>query len=103
MVVLVDEGSASASEIVSAALQENDRAKLIGTKTFGKGLVQKIYNVNEGAEVNLTISKYLTPQGHNIDKRGIQADIKVPFSLEDLKHNRDPQKDKALSVLKSML
>ena len=81
VVLLIDGGSASASEILSGALKENKRALLIGQKTFGKGLVQKIMNLPDGAELNMTIAKYLTPEGHDINKVGIKPDIETPVPL----------------------
>jgi carboxyl-terminal processing protease len=103
LVLLIDGGSASASEILSGALKDNDRATLIGTKTFGKGLVQKINYLEDGSEMNLTISKYYTPGGHDIDKKGIAPDILVDFTMDDMKHDRDPQKARAIQFLKEQL
>lgn len=99
VVILIDEGSASASEILGGALKDNKRAILLGTRTFGKGLVQKINYLQDGSELNLTISKYYTPLGHDIDKKGIAPDIKVTLSPADLQHNRDPQKEAAIRYL----
>lgn len=100
LVVLVDGGSASASEIVSGALKDHKRGVLIGSQTFGKGLVQKIVPLYDGSGLNITISKYLTPNGTDINKKGIEPTIKVPFTPQDFFHDRDPQLDKALSYLK---
>jgi carboxyl-terminal processing protease len=100
LVVLIDAGSASASEILSGALKDNHRATLIGTKTFGKGLVQKINYLQDGSEINLTISKYYTPLGYDIDKKGIEPDIPVNYTESDFLHNRDPQKDYAIRYLR---
>lgn len=99
--VLVDGGSASASEIVAGALHDNGAAKLIGVKTFGKGSVQDIVDLPGGAELKVTIAKWYTPDGKNINKEGIQPDVEVKMSDDDLKNNRDPQKDKALELVKS--
>lgn len=99
MVVLIDGGSASASEIVSGALKDHKRATLVGTRTFGKGLVQKINTLSDGSGVNITISKYFTPNGTDINKKGIDPDIEVLFTPDDFVHGRDPQLDKAISVL----
>lgn len=103
MVLLVDEGSASASEILAGALKDNHRAVLIGSTTFGKGLVQKINTLSDGSELNLTISKYLTPGGHDIHKVGILPNIAIPLTLSDFEHNRDPQKAEAIKYLTHQL
>jgi len=99
--VLVDGGSASASEIVSGALHDNGVAKLVGVKTFGKGSVQDIVDLPGGAELKVTIAKWYTPNGKNINKEGIQPDVNVPISDDDLKNSRDPQKDKAFELVKN--
>jgi carboxyl-terminal processing protease len=103
VVLLIDEGSASASEILGGALKDNDRATLIGAKTFGKGLVQKINYLADGSELNLTISKYYTPSGQDIDKKGIEPDITIPLSEKDVISNRDPQKDAAIRYLEQQI
>lgn len=110
LVVLVDGGSASASEILSGALQDNDRAELIGTQTFGKGLVQSVRPLGDGSGLAVTIAKYLTPNGTDINKSGIAPDVVIELSegeRESLGKNRDligtvkdPQYAKALAVLK---
>lgn len=99
-VVLVDEGSASASEIVAGALSDNGAAKLVGTKTFGKGSVQQIVSLPSGGELKVTVAKWYTPSGKNINKEGITPEVIVNLSDDDLKSGRDPQKDKALSLVK---
>jgi carboxyl-terminal processing protease len=80
LVVLVDGGSASASEILSGALQDDDRAILIGSKTFGKGLVQSVRGLGDGSGLAVTIAKYLTPSGRDINHAGIEPDIKVDLT-----------------------
>ena len=103
VVVLVDGGSASASEILSGALKDYHKAKLVGTRTFGKGMVQKIIPLPNETGLNLTVAKYLTPSGTDINKKGIQPDIEVNFSLNDLKTNNDIQLNTAKKVLNQML
>ncbi len=99
LVVLIDGGSASASEIVSGALKDHKRATLIGTRTFGKGLVQKINPLEDGSGINITISKYLTPSGLDIHHKGIEPNIEVLYTRKDLKEDKDPQLDAAIDYL----
>jgi carboxyl-terminal processing protease len=80
LVILVDKGSASASEILSGALQDNKRAVLVGTQTFGKGLVQSVRPLDDGSGLAVTIAKYLTPNDRDINKHGIDPDIKVELT-----------------------
>ncbi|MDP5118716.1 MAG: S41 family peptidase [Prochlorococcaceae cyanobacterium MAG_34] len=99
MVVLVNEGSASASEILSGALQDNNRAVLVGQKTFGKGLVQSVRGLSDGSGMTVTIAKYLTPSGRDIHKYGIAPDVMAKMTeleaqrlkLEDLGTKKDSQ------------
>lgn len=100
LVVLVNGGSASASEIVAGAIQDRGRGKLVGEKTFGKGSVQTISNLPGGASLKVTIAHWLTPNGRMIDKQGIKPDVEVTMTADDEKAGRDPQLDKALSILK---
>jgi carboxyl-terminal processing protease len=107
LVVLVNEGSASASEILSGALQDNKRALLVGQKTFGKGLVQSVRPLSDGSGMTVTIAKYLTPSNRDIHKHGIDPDISVKMTeaeiqklkLEDLGTRRDGQYRAAESAL----
>ncbi|MBE9117788.1 PDZ domain-containing protein [Lusitaniella coriacea LEGE 07157] len=109
LVILVDGGSASASEILSGALQDNDRAVLVGTQTFGKGLVQSVRSLGDGSGLAVTIAKYLTPSGRDINKEGIPPDVVFELSEEQRKElqrdrarigtNEDPQFVKALEIL----
>ncbi len=98
-VILVDGGSASASEILSGALREHGVATLIGEKTFGKGSVQELLPVTEDTSLKVTVAKWLTPNGVSISEKGLDPDILVPFTLKDLDAKRDPQMDKAIEVL----
>lgn len=99
MVVLVNAGSASASEIVAGALQDNGRAKLIGEKTFGKGSVQLSRTLSNGAELRVTIARWFTPNDRAIHGQGLQPDIEVALTADDAKAGRDPQLDRAVEYL----
>jgi len=103
MVVLVNGGSASASEIVAGALQDNDRAVLIGEKTFGKGSVQAIESLAGGASLRVTIAHWFTPNGKNIGEEGITPDTEVKLTEEDFKAEKDPQLERALEYLKGKI
>lgn len=103
LVVLIDEGSASASEILSGALKDYDRATLVGETSFGKGLVQKIQPVPTGSAINITIAKYLTPSGADIHKKGIEPDYEVELSPDDFIAEKDPQLDKAKALLDEII
>lgn len=98
-VILVNQGSASASEIVTGALQDSKLATIVGEQTFGKGSVQNLEELPDGSAVKLTVAKWFTPQGRSIDKNGIKPDIEVKFSKADLEKNLDPQLDRALELL----
>ena len=98
IVILINKGSASASEIFAGALQENGIAKLVGETTFGKGLVQEIEELQDGSAIKVTIAKWLTPNGVDINKSGINPDIEVELSFDDYMNGRDPQLDKALEL-----
>ena len=84
LIVLVNEGSASASEIVSGAIRDNNRGKLIGEKTFGKGLVQSMRTLVDGSGLTVTVAKYLTPNGTDINKFGITPDIRVKMNTNPI-------------------
>jgi carboxyl-terminal processing protease len=100
MVVLVDGGSASASEIVAGALQDNDRAVLIGEKTFGKGSVQLPHELSNGAELRVTIARWFTPSDRAIHGEGLEPDIAVELTLEDVEAELDPQLERAIEYLR---
>jgi len=102
MVILVNEGSASASEILAGALREQNIAKLVGEKTFGKGSVQELVKITPDTSLKLTIARWLTPLGHSISEEGLTPDYLVKISTKDLEAKRDPQMDKAVEILNEM-
>src|SRR3989338_3408346 len=108
-VILMNGGSASASEILAGTLHDNRNIKIVGEKSFGKGSVQELQNYGDGSSLKVTIAKWLTPAGISISDKGIEADIEVKFKEEDLKEEgkieigtpgKDAQLDKAIEVLK---
>jgi carboxyl-terminal processing protease len=101
--VLIDGGSASASEITAGALHDNNAATLVGAKSFGKGSVQQVINLSDGGELKVTTAHWYTPGGKNINKQGINPDTAVDRTADDIKTGRDPQKDKAYTILQSKI
>ena len=101
-IILVDNASASASEILSGALKDYNKAKLLGTKTYGKGMVQKIIPMPNETGLNITIAKYLTPKGTDINKKGITPDYPVEISIKDVKNNNDSQLQAAKNILSKL-
>lgn len=98
-VVLVNEGSASASEILSGALKDNNAATIMGTKSYGKGSVQSLVRMSDGSVLKVTIARWYTPAGKNIDKEGIEPDTVIEVTKENTANNADPQKDAAIQKL----
>lgn len=99
IVILINKGSASASEILSGALKDNHRATIIGEQSFGKGLVQEINKLPDEAGMNITIQRYLTPSGQDINKKGITPDVMVELTEEHVNNKDDVQLKKAIEVL----
>ena len=102
LVVLVNEGTASASEILAGALQDNGRATLVGSTTFGKGLIQSLFDLSDGAGLAVTVAKYETPAHHDINKLGITPDriiASVPLNRDTIATEADPQYEAALEML----
>lgn len=102
VVVLINEGSASGSEILAGALRDNRNILLIGEKSFGKGSVQELVELREGSSLKITVAKWLTPDGHLITEIGLEPDIEVKMTIEDYKEDRDPQLNKAIEVLQGL-
>lgn len=102
LVILLNKGSASASEIFSGAMKDNKRAVLVGTQSFGKGLVQEINKLPNNAGINITIQKYLTPSGTDIHKKGITPDVVIELTDEEIKNKDDVQLKKAIEVAQSL-
>lgn len=98
--VLINTGSASASEIVAGALRDNNAATIYGEKSYGKGSVQELQKLPNGGELKITVARWFRPNGENIDKKGINPDKEVKLSEDDYKAQRDPQKDAALEFLR---
>jgi len=99
LVVLINEGSASASEILAGALQDSERATIIGKKSFGKGTVQEVFDLPGGTSLRVTTAKWLTPSGKDLSQDGVHPDIEVERTVEDAQANKDPQLEKAVEVL----
>jgi carboxyl-terminal processing protease len=99
LVVLVNEGSASASEITAGALQDSDRATIVGVKSFGKGTVQEVIDLTDGTSLRVTVAHWLTPKGRNLSKEGVMPDVIVERTREQILAGQDPQLDKAMEVL----
>lgn len=101
MAVLINKGSASASEIVAGAIQDHNRGTIIGEQSFGKGTVQSVENLIGGSSLRITIAKWFTPNDQNINETGITPDIVVERTVDDIESGTDPQLEKALEVIRS--
>lgn len=103
VVMLINSGSASASEITAGALRDANRAVLVGEKTFGKGSVQQVVDLRNGASLKVTIAHWFTPKGVNIGKEGIKPDVEVKLTTDDYNASRDPQYTKAIELIKQKI
>ncbi|MDO8443664.1 MAG: S41 family peptidase [Candidatus Azambacteria bacterium] len=103
MVVLVNQGTASAAEILAGALRDNRGIKLIGEKTFGKGSVQELITLKNDSSIKVTVAKWLTPKKYSISESGLEPDYNVAITEDDIVKGKDPQLDKAVEVLGKML
>ncbi len=102
MVILINQGSASGSEILAGALRDNRGILIIGETSFGKGSVQELESLKGGSTLKITVANWLTPEGELITGKGLEPDIKVEMTEEDYAENRDPQLDKAIEIIKSL-
>ena len=100
MAVLVNGNSASASEIYAGAIQDYGIGTIVGTQTYGKGVVQQIFDLGDGTSVKLTIAEYYTPNGRNIDGEGITPDVEVEYEADESDPEADNQLEEAVDVLK---
>ncbi|KKS24461.1 MAG: Carboxyl-terminal protease [Candidatus Nomurabacteria bacterium GW2011_GWC2_41_8] len=100
-VILIDSGSASASEILAGALQNHGRAKLVGSQSFGKGSVQEVVDITSDTILKITVAKWLTPDGTSISEKGLTPDYPAEITQKDLDAKKDPQMDKAVELLLS--
>lgn len=102
IVILINQGSASASEILAGALRDNRGILLIGEKSFGKGSVQQLENLSDGSSLKITIAKWLTPSGKTLTDTGLEPDIKIELTEQDYEENKDSQLDKAVEVIRGL-
>lgn len=102
VVILINGGSASASEILAGALRDNRGVKLIGIKSFGKGSVQELEDLRDGSSLKITVARWLTPKGVSITEKGLEPDIEVEMTDEDIINEKDPQLDKAIEIIKGL-
>ncbi|MCK4918652.1 MAG: S41 family peptidase [Candidatus Pacebacteria bacterium] len=102
LAILINGGSASASEILAGALNEYEKAILIGTQSFGKGSVQELVKITPETSLKVTVARWLTPLGNSISHNGLSPDIEVEITIDDIKNERDPQTDKAIEYLNSL-
>jgi carboxyl-terminal processing protease len=103
LVLLVDNGSASASEIFSGAMRDYKRATIVGVKTYGKGSVQNVNTLSDNSELRVTVAHFFSPNDIEIDQVGISPDVEVKITDDDIAQKRDPQMDKAIEIMKTKI
>ena len=103
LAVLVNGNSASASEIYSGAIQDYGIGKIVGTQTYGKGVVQQIFDLDDGTAVKLTIAEYFTPKGRSINGKGITPDVKIKYQSDEENPDADNQLEKAVETVKAQM
>ncbi|MBZ1356598.1 MAG: S41 family peptidase [Candidatus Nealsonbacteria bacterium] len=103
LVVIMNQGSASASEILAGAVRYHNNALIVGETSFGKGSIQKLKKLRDGSSIKITIANWLTPNGYTITKKGLTPDYEVEMTIEDYEAGRDPQLDKAIEVMRGMI
>jgi carboxyl-terminal processing protease len=101
LVIIINQGTASASEIVAGALRDHRGIKLIGEKSFGKGTVQELQTLRDGSTLKITVAEWRMPKGGLIEKNGLKPDFEVKLTEKDLETKKDSQLEKAIEVLKS--
>ncbi len=99
MVILINQGTASASEILAAALKENHNVTIVGEKSFGKGSVQELKDLSDGSSMKITVANWLTPKRNLIADVGLEPDVKIEITEQDLKEEKDPQLEKAIEII----
>jgi len=100
-VVLADRGSASSAEIVAGALRDREKAVIVGAQTFGKGSVQNLIDLSDGSAIKITVARWETPNGTQIDSQGLAPDVEVEYTQKEYDQGQDPQLDKAVELLKN--
>jgi len=102
MVILINQGTASASEILASALRDDRAIKIIGETSFGKGSVQELEKLTDDSSLKITVARWLTPKGDLIEGKGLEPDVKVEMTEEDYNQGKDPQLDKAIEIIKGI-
>lgn len=102
IVILINQGSASGSEILASALRDNRGIKIIGQTSFGKGAIQQLRKMKQGAHLKVTVANWLTPKGKLIAEKGLTPDIEIEMTFEDMQADKDPQLDKAIEIIKKL-